>query len=153
MREIDSLKAIVKGIGGEIEASMPNNSASAYYEAIIKKLGGTVDDLPDLLDSTYLKRIGELIGGGGSGGGGGKPATYTFIFDGQELTAEAGMCWGDWVNSEYNTVGLYNDVEDGAIIKCSYGAPIYYNYEGAQSTYVSVSEANLINPQGKYVGG
>ena len=152
MREIDSLKAIVKGIGGDVKSELPDYSASAYYEAIIKKLGGSVDDLPDMLDSTYLKRIGELIGAGG-GSGGGKPATYTFTYEGQTLTAEVGMYWGDWVNSEYNTVGIYNDVEGGAIIKCSYGAPLYYKYSEYTYDQFQVGEGDLINPQGMYFGG
>lgn len=29
-------------------------------------------------------------------------ATFTFLVDGMEYTAEVGMKWGEWVNSEYN---------------------------------------------------
>ena len=39
---------------------MTDNLQSTQYERIITELGGTVDDLPDRLESTYLRRIAEL---------------------------------------------------------------------------------------------
>lgn len=39
---------------------MSDNLKSTNYEEIIKNMGGSVDDLPDKLESTYLKRIAEL---------------------------------------------------------------------------------------------
>lgn len=46
-------------------------------------------------------------------GGGGKE--ITFYFDAtpfgpfHELKALDGMTWGDWVDSEYNTIGIYSE--------------------------------------------
>lgn len=51
------------------------STKTEWYENIIKAAGGTVDDLPDRLESTYLQRIAESIaalGGGGSEAGGTK---------------------------------------------------------------------------------
>jgi hypothetical protein len=39
----------------------------------------------------------------------------TFTIDGTEYTADKGMTWGEWVNSEYNTIGLIVDTEYNAI--------------------------------------
>lgn len=33
------------------------------------------------------------------------PSNYTFYIDSRELHADPDMLWGDWVNSEYNTIG------------------------------------------------
>jgi hypothetical protein len=39
----------------------------------------------------------------------------TFTIDGTEYTADKGMTWGEWVNSEYNTIGLIVDTEYNVI--------------------------------------
>ena len=42
--------------------------------------------------------------------------TITFFIDGTEYTAEEGMTWGEWVDSEYNTDGFFES-EGGSIWK------------------------------------
>lgn len=55
-------------------------------------------------DGTFTV-TGEPTTDGGSGGTGSN--TFKFQIDGKEYTAEGGMSWEQWVNSEYNTYGYY----------------------------------------------
>lgn len=48
--------------------NVENNLKSTLYTGIIKAMGGTVDDLPDNLETTYLRRILECVSGGSGGG-------------------------------------------------------------------------------------
>lgn len=48
------------------------NSKNEILKEILTKAGGNVDDLPDNLETTILRRIAESMSGGGSSGGGTK---------------------------------------------------------------------------------
>lgn len=53
---------------------------------------------------------GDDIGGGGTG----ELITFTIIFD--EYQAEDGMTWGEWVESPYNTDGIYLSVDTKGVL-------------------------------------
>lgn len=72
---------------------------------------------------TYFSSRFVAINGGGD--------VITFTINGIEYQAEDGMTWSEWVNSEYNTIGCYDDGHDitcintGIITNAPDGIPLY----------------------------
>jgi hypothetical protein len=85
-----------------------------YYPnciAVKNYVDGQVGDIEAALDRV-IEIQEELIGGGGGGGG---AQEITFTIDGISYTAEQGMIWEEWCESEYNTIGAYVSDESGFI--------------------------------------
>lgn len=57
---MNELYEILENLGG---GTPDDNLKTTLYEEIIKATGGNIDDLPDGLETTYLKRIAECCGG------------------------------------------------------------------------------------------
>lgn len=67
-------------------------------------IGAASEEVIGLIDTTLAAIINyqeEFIGTDDN------VSTITFFIDGMEYTAEKGMTFGDWVDSEYNTGGCY----------------------------------------------
>ena len=62
--------------------------------------------------ATYADRITAIEGDSGEEGGGGDATIINFTIDGTSYQAEAGMTWGEWVESDYNTGGFTVGIED-----------------------------------------
>ena len=109
-----------------------DNLKATLYEAIILGAGGTVDDLPDNLESTYLKRIAEVIGnsGGGNSGGGIKLVGYTAQY-------ETDIGGNNWISPSYDL--RWMDIDDSLYMFVFYRS----SWDGTYSTTHSVSFAQL----------
>ena len=57
----------------------------------------------------------------------------TFTIDNQELTAEEGMTWGEWIASEYNTTNIGNPICESYITFVENNKLYYINYNGSQT--------------------
>lgn len=79
---------------------MSNNLKTTIYEQIITNAGGSVDDLPDNLETTYLKRIADLIGntGGGSGGDSQPLYRHSLLLSGYKETSTYGFARIEIIN-------------------------------------------------------
>ena len=102
--------------------------------------------LPSTSDKTQA--IADYEGDGTSGSTGGVApvstpiaSTITFTISGTEYTAEEGMTWAEWCNSEYNTAGF--EVEGNSIVN-------FIAFGGKQVKYVN---ANTIVTSGVYYLG
>ena len=92
---------------------------SFISEAVQSTTKGLFDVNKSALDSTGLINIDnqefdvpDMNHGAGNGGAGQTPVTpqptiITFTIDGIEYNGEEGMTWAQWVESDYNTIGLF----------------------------------------------
>ena len=87
--------------------------------SIAEKLTTIAENMQRIFDAGYQKGIN-------ASGGGGDENTITFYVNGSPLTAEAGMTWGDFVESRYNPTFRYEDCCDVEV--SHFGTP--YNAEG-----------------------
>lgn len=104
-------------------------------------------------DGTFTV-TGEPTTDGGSGGTGSN--TFTFKIGGTEYTAEAGMSWEQWVNSEYNTIGAYVSNGVSRVYYKSNGLSYYLCYNiNNTSYYVRTTDGIVSTTQyhGAFEGG
>lgn len=86
------------------DISYPSASAVKNY------VEGQVGDIETALDSIIAIQE-ELIGGGGAKG----PITFSIDYEENTFTADAGMTWAEWCDSEYNTIEAYVSEESERI--------------------------------------
>ena len=106
-----------------------DNLKNTLYEEVIKAAGGSVDDLPDNLESTYLKRIAEAVANGGGGGGGVEHIAHSYAYE-----TEVG---GDtYISPSYNLT--YANMDDGLYMFVFHSGE--YGYRDTSYHYVSFAQ-------------
>lgn len=100
--EATILRNVAPGIQGSDAVNMDQFSHVTDlvddFNSDIAALYTSIGDIETALDAIIAIQE-ELIG----------VTLITFFVVGDEYTAEAGMTWGEWENSEYNTNGFFND--------------------------------------------
>lgn len=89
----------VDRIDGVDDADAEDINTVARAVIALEEANGDIDEALDRIITIQNELLGII----------------TFTIDGTEYTADKGMTWREWVNSEYNTIGLIVDTEYNVI--------------------------------------
>ena len=103
---------------------LPGETVPAYITVELLDTPGTAADEAAAKDKITIKIDADATAGtpveSGSGGSG-NVEMISFTIDGTTYQAEAGMTWGEWVDSEYNTSGVYIGSDNGVYLSDGHG--------------------------------
>ena len=154
---VDMVNSINSGDKKTLAVTFPSiEKAGDNTQAVSASAKVSVADIEAALFGTWSGKfnynVDYVAGSGNTGDSGttepdagddGEQATLiTFTIDGTEYKAEEGWTWGDWVESEYNTAGVYEKTgetlgKDAVTLRLS-------------STLVAVSMSDVIESNGEY---
>ena len=100
---------------------MPSPIGLEWYAADSSYSDSSFAQLNQLNRDYYYMAIGVPFDG------------ITFMINGSLFGAEEGMTWGEWVNSSYNTIGVYLDGEG---VFCNYSSIKDMNWEYVNANHV-----------------
>lgn len=123
----------------EEETDILSQALSELIEA--KNLIGDINEALDAILAIQEELIGDM------------PITFTFVdLDGNAflLNALEGMTWGEWVESEYNTVGITNGNIDGDYVGSIYYGIYYVMFMGEKGYYETLADTDLIVANREY---
>ena len=87
--------------------------------------------------SSYFSAIGNEVDDG-SGGNGDSSNLITFSIDNDEYQAEDGMTWGEWVESDYNTIGCF--INSSGMVRTVEDYSVLYMFEEVVASDIIIAD-------------